>query len=174
MRGVAIGTVMALALALAIAPTTQAHGPCDCLAPARAAPGARVAIDYPVFKVVFNPDRADLGIGPESLWARHRPGAPITVLRREWRDGRPPARPGGFTVPDVAPGRYVVALYDGDEGGAHYSWETLTVTRAAARAARPAPAPANDDGGIPVPLAVGIGAAALLAGLVLGRRVRPR
>lgn len=118
------------AAALLLAPAAAgAHGPCGCLAPASGPPGTAVAAGYPVYKVVFNPDRADLGIGPAALWGRHRPGAPATVLRREWRYGRRYAE-GRFTVPPAAPGRYLVALYDGGEGGAHYSWETFTVTAA--------------------------------------------
>jgi hypothetical protein len=32
-----------------------------------------------------------------------------------------------FTVPRVEPGRYLVVVYDGSEGGFHYTWETFLV-----------------------------------------------
>lgn len=161
-------------LVLGAAPSAHAHGPCDCLTPERGAPGTRVTAEYSVYKVVFNPDRTDLGIGPESLWKRHRPGAPVTVLRRPWRYSPTPLNRGGtFTIPDVAPGRYLVAMYDGGEGGAHYSWETFRVLPGAAKAATPREAVENGNG-VPAMAAVGIALVALAFGVLLGRRARRR
>ena len=34
-----------------------------------------------------------------------------------------------FRVPRVAPGRYAVIIYDGAEGGTHYTWSFFRVTR---------------------------------------------
>jgi hypothetical protein len=36
-----------------------------------------------------------------------------------------------FVVPDVPPGKYIVVMYDGSEGGRHYTWNTFKVTGAA-------------------------------------------
>ena len=33
-----------------------------------------------------------------------------------------------FVVPDVEPGTYPVAIYDGAEEGGHYTWDLFTVT----------------------------------------------
>lgn len=120
-----------------LATPAGAHGPCDCLIPASGPPGTAVRAEYGAYKVVFNPDRADLGIGPEDLWEMHRGPAPVTVLRRPWKYGRRYA-PARFAIPaGTPPGRYLVALYDGGEGGFHYTWERFTVTRA------PSAGPAN-------------------------------
>ena len=167
-------TVAALLAALAAAPSVAlAHGPCGCLEPASGPPGTRVRADYPIYKAIFNPDRSDLTIGPESLWRQHHGGAPVTVYRQTWRySRRPPNRGGTFSIPRAAPGSYLVALYDGGEGGAHYSWETFTVTRAAA----PARTPSIQDpsGGIPRWVLAAIAAAALAAGFGAGNAARRR
>ena len=36
-----------------------------------------------------------------------------------------------FVVPDVPPGEYLIVMYDGSEGGRHYTWDTFRVTGAA-------------------------------------------
>jgi hypothetical protein len=163
----------ALAVLAAVPAVALAHGPCRCLEPASGPPGTEVRADYPIYKVIFNPDRADLTIGPESLWRRHRPGPPVTVYRQTWRySRRPPNQGGTFTIPRAAPGRYLVALYDGGESGMHYSWETFTVTRAPARAARAEDA--DDGGGIPGWLLAVAVAAALAAGFGAGSAARRR
>ena len=121
--------------------------------------------------MVFNPDRSDLAIGPESLWRRHRGGAPVTVYRRTWRySRRPPNQGGTFAIPRVAPGRYLVALYDGGESGMHYSWETFTVTRATA--ASRAPDTDKSGGGVPAWVLVAAVGAALAAGFGAGSAAR--
>jgi LPXTG-motif cell wall-anchored protein len=40
---------------------------------------------------------------------------------------RPPRDSVELRVPDVPPGRYLIALFDGSEGGTHYTWDHLTV-----------------------------------------------
>ncbi len=79
MGGFAVPLVRAvagvLAAVAAVPAMALAHGPCGCLEPASGPPGTRVRTAYPIYKVIFNPDRTDLAIGPESLWRRHRGGA---------------------------------------------------------------------------------------------------
>jgi hypothetical protein len=151
---------LSLLAAAVLAPAAAAHGPCGCLQPDAGPPGTRVAADVRGYKVVFNPDRADLGIGPEELWDAHHGPAPVTVMRRPWAYERRYPR-ASFVVPSgTPPGRYLVALYDGGEGGAHYTWESFTVTGAAAG---PADRPQHDDEPIDWPVWI-----AAAAGLVLG------
>jgi hypothetical protein len=168
-------TACALVVA-ALAPSTAfGHGPCRCLTPAAGPPGTRVHAAYPVYKVIFNPDRTDLTIGPQALWSLHHGGPPITVYRTTWRYSRRPLNEGGsFAVPRVASGRYLVALYDGEEGGDHYSWETFTVRgeRSSVQAATKPP-PSGSSGVRPGLVAGGI-AAALLAGFGAGVLFRSR
>jgi hypothetical protein len=45
-----------------------------------------------------------------------------------------------FVVPEVLPGKFLVVIYDGSEGGHHYTWDTFTVT-----AGSPDPELARDD-----------------------------
>lgn len=164
--------VLLLALTPGLAP---AHGPCGCLAPREGPPGTNVRAAYPLYKVVFNPDRSDLAIGPETLWKQHHGGPPITVFRKTWRYSKRALNDGGrFVVPRVAPGRYLVALYDGGEGGAHYSWETFTVLRADPRTAKPAPTPSTSSDGVAMPLFIGAVVTALLGGLAAGAALRRR
>jgi hypothetical protein len=128
----------------------------------------------PGYKVVFNPDRTDLLIGPKSLWRDHRPGiAPTVVFRKAYRYADLPLRgPVEFQVPEAPPGRYLVSVYDGSEGGVHYTWETFRVTEPAQAIAGHAPAPSSlrtsAAAGVSVLAAVLVGASALLVGLLLG------
>lgn len=167
--------VAVLVVAAVVPPRAFGHGPCACLTPPAGPPGTRVHAAYPLYKAIFNPDRADLAIGPESLWSLHRGGPTITVYRATWRYSRRPLNKGGsFVVPRIAPGRYLVALYDGGEGGAHYSWETFTVRPGtAARPLSTAPRPGASDGVSPGLFAGGI-VAALVAGLVGGAAFQRR
>jgi hypothetical protein len=157
--------VAALAVAAVAPGPALAHGPCRCLAPREGLPGTKVHARYPLYKVIFNPDRTDLAIGPKSLWSLHHGGAPITVYRTTWRySERPLNRGRSFVIPRAAPGRYLIALYDGGEGGQHYSWETFTV-----RKARPGTTTApvkrtSSSGGV----ATGIFVAGILAALLTG------
>lgn len=154
--------------------SAQAHGPCGCLEPASGPPGTQVTAAYPIYTVIFNPDRADLGIGPKSLWGLHQPGTPVTVYRTSWRYSKAPLNRGGsFTIPAARPGRYLVALYDGDEGGQHYSWGSFTVT--AGKAVEPATTWSRSASWRPsVVLAVGGMVVALVVGVGIGHGLSRR
>jgi hypothetical protein len=152
----------ASALLIAAVPAA-AHGPCGCTTPTAAAPGEQLVSNYPTIKVVWNPVATDLPIGPDYLARDHVPGQPRVVLQE-----RPQAGSATFRVPVTAPGRYLVLLYDGTEGGMHHSWDYITV-RSSARTSRRA---GGFDGPVVVGLAVAL--AALLGGgvLVLARKHR--
>jgi len=93
------------------------------------------------------------------------------VFRRPWSYARRYSEPR-FVIPDAtSPGRYLVALYDGEEGGAHYTWASYQVTAGAASGA----SPRDDDANETPTLAIWIAAAAGLIGgfaasVVLTRR----
>jgi hypothetical protein len=53
----------------------------------------------------------------------YHPDLPMVVL-----DQAPKPSPLQFEVPDVAPGVYLVVMYDGSEGGRHYTWNEFEVT----------------------------------------------
>lgn len=151
------------------------HGPCGCLTPASGPPGTTVSGGAGAYKVVFNPDRTDLLIGPKSLWRQHRPGhTPSVVYRKTYSySDLPLTGPVDFRVPSVRPGRYLVSIYDGSEGGAHYTWEYFRVTERQAEDAAPeasdqAPPVISGDTGVPVLTAVIAGVAGLLLGLLVG------
>jgi hypothetical protein len=169
--------VAALAIvASAIGPdAASAHGPCDCLSPASGPAGMAVSAAYPAYKVVFNPDRTDLGIGPKSLWRDHRAAlAPSVVFRKTYRYSDLPLKgPVQFKVPGAPPGRYLVSIYDGGEGGAHYTWEYFQVTAgggatAAARAPSPLLSATREATRVSLFATVLVAVAALLTGLLLG------
>ncbi len=151
-----------------------AHGPCGCLTPASGPPGTTVTTRG-AYKVVLNPDRTDLGIGPESLWQDHQPGVtPTMVYRKSYRySDLPLTRRVRFRVPAVPPGRYLVSIYDGGEGGAHYTWEYFAVTErsstdATANASEASTPPRGQAADVSRRTAVTIGVVALLLGLLLG------
>jgi hypothetical protein len=111
----------------------RAHGPCpECLVPEVASPGDRIDADYPTYRVIWNPTRVMLTPGPKPfcygcqlrLWRHHVPNAPSSVVYTR----RPRVSQYSFKVPQVAPGKYLVALFDGSEGGTHYTWDFVTVT----------------------------------------------
>lgn len=74
-------------------------------------------------------------------------------------------------------GRYLVALYDGDEGGQHYSRETFTVTGPtaldggadSAGSGAASAKPASSDG-VPIVAFLAAVVAAMLGGFGFGRR----
>jgi len=122
-------------LALSLAGTAAAHGPCPtCIEPNAAAVGERVDVDYQTYLAVWNPRRAVLTRGPKPycygcqlhLWRFHVNGAPSPVVFLH----RPRVGTFSFEVPQVRPGRYLVALFDGSEGGTHYTWDFVTVRAA--------------------------------------------
>ena len=140
---------------------------------------------WAAYKVVFNPDRTDLAIGPTSLWRAQRPGiAPTVVFRTTYRySDLPLTDPVEFQIPTAPPGRYLVSVYDGSEGGAQYTWEYSRVTERRAEAlATPAPAqsltPPAEATGVSSLATVLVGVSALsvgllLGGLIMGRRREP-
>ena len=117
-------TVCVSALVVGAIPA-DAHGPCGCIKPTAATPGERLVSSTPTIKIVWNPVRDDLFIGPDFLVRAHVAGQPRVVLQEQSQPGL-----ATFTVPATAPGRYLVLLYDGTEGGVHYSWDYITVRSA--------------------------------------------
>jgi hypothetical protein len=127
---------------LAIAAPAPAHGPCgDCATPQRAAPGDRVRVKWTAIRVIFNPRRRDVPFGDKELWRAHHPDQRTRVV---FRSQRP--RTSGFTVPRVAPGKYGIAIFDGSEGGAHYTWTYVRVIDDVASTASSPAAPADRPG----------------------------
>jgi hypothetical protein len=102
-----------------------AHGPCGCVSPAVTRPGEQLVSSVPTIKIVWNPIRDDLLIGPYYLARDHVTGQPRVVLQDQ-----PQPASATFRVPLTAPGRYLVLLYDGTEGGVHYSWDYIRVRSA--------------------------------------------
>ena len=169
-----VATLVACAAATG-AETVVAHGPCRCLSPASGPPGTTVNTNAAGYKVVFNPNQTDLPIGPQSLWREHRPGLPSTVVfQKAYRYADLPLRdPVAFEVPQAPPGRYLVSIYDGSEGGSHYTWEYFRVTERrvgppATRASATSPPATAEAPGPSLLASVIVGVAALLVGLVLG------
>jgi hypothetical protein len=169
-----VGTIATSAGAPAVE-TASGHGPCGCLTPASGPAGTTVSASSPAYKVVFNPDRTDLAIGPRLLWRDHRPAfAPTVVFRTTYRySDLPPTGPVDFQVPAAPPGRYLVSIYDGSEGGSHYTWEYFRVTERrvgppATRASATSPPATAEAPGPSLLASVIVGVAALLVGLVLG------
>lgn len=160
-----------LALAVVV-PAGNAHGPCACLKPSSGPAGTEVRAGYPSYKVIFNPDRTDLTIGPAPLWKRHHGPPPVVVYRDTWKYSRDPLNTATtFRVPRVPVGAYLVALYDG-EGGQHYSWETFTVTSPAAPGSRSSSRRSSSSSGSSTAVGVAAAAAALLTGYAFGVRRR--
>jgi hypothetical protein len=156
-----------------VVPAGHAHGPCACLKPSSGPPRTKVQAAYPSYKVIFNPDRADLTIGPRPLWARHHGPPPVVVHRRTWRyTGRPLNTAATFRVPRVPAGRYLVALYDGGEGGQHYSWETFTVTNSRGPRSTLNAHSSSSSAGLSIAAGLAAAAAALLVGYAVGARRR--
>jgi hypothetical protein len=78
-----------------------------------------------VFRAVWNPIRRDIYYAQPALIAARVDGSPrVLLLDRDRSDARKRAR---LVVPDVQAGRYLVLMYDGSEGGAHYTWDSVTV-----------------------------------------------
>ena len=117
---------VAIGLVLATAAPADAHGPCDpdCLSRFAGPPGKRIELRVKSIRVVLNPRRSQLPYGPKELWRTRRAGVPPRRLHRS----RAPRR-GHFRVPDVPRGRYPLVIWDGSEGGAHYTWTWFVVKR---------------------------------------------
>lgn len=128
--------------------------------------------------MVFNPDRTDLGIGPKSLWEAHRPGVvPTMVFRSPYEYSDLPLRgPVEFRVPVAPPGRYLVSIYDGSEGGSHYTWEYFRVKerQIPAAARRPSGGLDNEAAGVSSLAVVALSLTAFVSGLSVGWLARAR
>jgi len=129
--------------------------------------------------VVFNPDRTDLGVGPKSLWQADRPGLVPTMVFRSppYKYSDLPLRgPVEFRVPVAPPGRYLVSIYDGSEGGSHYTWEYFRVKerQTPATARRPARGLGNEATGVSSRTVVALSLTAFVSGLSVGWLARAR
>lgn len=126
-------------VALATLPA-RAHGPCgavgsSCLEPYEGPPGTVVTTrDFEGVLALWNPRPNVLALGvPGSSkvcdieCAAAKPvyhlDLPMVVL-----DEVPDRSRLQFVVPDVPPGKFVVVMYDGAEGGRHYTSDTFKVT----------------------------------------------
>lgn len=143
-----------------------AHGPCsECTSPKRGPAGTTVRVKWTAIKVVWNPTRSQVPYGDDHLWAAHHAREPSLTL---FRSTRP--RTSRFRVPDAAPGTYGVAIYDGSEGGTHYTWSYFKILPSARDASRPASTErtgAGHGGGHRTLWLLGGGAGALLVFLSL-------
>lgn len=110
-----------------VATPAQAHGPCACLTPPIGSTGTRVSIPRSmVMKIVWNPRPVTFPTGSLMKRQARRSYEPREKTLTLYE--RPRARPGGaFEVPIVRPGRYMVQIFDGSEGGGHYTWGFFTV-----------------------------------------------
>ena len=171
MRRAFIGTLLGIAIWLAPS-SALAHGPCPrCIEPSTARADSKLRVDYPTELAIWNPPRRVLTRGPKPncygcnlrLWRFHQEGSPSVVVYDGIR------QPGFvFRAPDVEPGRYLVALFDGSEGDTHYTWDFVTLQAGL-------PDEAADEGmpGWAVWLAVGAGIF-IAAGAALALRYRGR
>lgn len=196
MRNGATTFGMTLLLAALWLPATAAgHGPCGCLDPRIVQAGSGVSLTdgagrqdgdtgYPAYRVVFNPRPTDLGIAPMYLASAYRADAATTTVLSRSRHS--PTRRGRFRVPtSTLPGVYMVLIFDGDEAGAHNTWDYLHVTDwddkdtgavVAETERRGAPTThstlpegqAPDGPGAPVSLTVALGVAAFFLGGAAG------
>jgi len=178
-RFATIGVLRAAAgsasVALLLAGTAGAHGPCGCL-PRTAVPDERFVLNN-VFRAVWNPTREDIYYRQPALVAAHVNGTPrVVLLDRPRRDARTRAT---LRVPDVPAGRYLVLLYDGTEGGRHYTWGSVAVRHRPVKTSPPSRAAASQGGGFPtLPVAAAaallVAAVASLLALRKGRRPNGR
>lgn len=154
-------------------------------------PAQPEGVGWPAYRALFNPRPSDFGIAPDYLASAYRADVPTTTVLS--RPRRKPTRKGRFRVPaDTPPGLYMVLIWDGEEGGAHNTWDYLHVTDSdeadepgvvaqqdeqptkPAEGSRPAPEePSGSSASTPWPLVVGIGLGGLILG-VIGSRVAAR
>jgi hypothetical protein len=93
-----------------------------CLVPRSGPPGTRSRIVGTVaYRVVWNDPIARFLVPGGDRYRRRSRTVGLG------RIDQPRARVR-FHVPNVAPGRYAVVIYDGDEGGEHYTWSFFRVT----------------------------------------------
>lgn len=138
LRGLLILIAAAIVIGGWMTTPAVAHGPCRCLDPRLAEAGSPVRIafeievglttgrGYPAYRVVFNPHPSDLGIAPRLLASAYRADVATTTVLSRPHDR--PTRRARFRVPaGTPPGVYLVLIFDGNEGGAHNTWEYLHV-----------------------------------------------
>ena len=145
-RGVAVALIASLAFAPAAA--AQEHCP-RCIEPSDARADSKLRVGHPTERAIWNPP-------PRLLSPRqarfHVDGSPSVVVYTGIR------QPGFvFRAPDVEPGRYLVALFDGSGGGTNYTWDIVKL-----EAGLPDEAPTEGMPGWAIALAVGAGV--LIAG----------
>ncbi len=183
-----LALLAALAAFTLSAEVTVAHGPCDCLFPVVGQPGASVTVasggrvlkrrlNWPAYKVIFNPRPSAFGTsGSDSGYASaYQAEAPTTkVFSRSYKH---PVRGARFRVPRSArSGLYLVMIFDGSEGGQHYTWDYFHVLGPSPQSSSE-PGPIREGDSDIVPALLGAGLATLAIG-VLGwswrrfRRVR--
>lgn len=207
MRRVLLCVAPALALMVLWTAPAVAHGPCICLDWPLTAPGGEVRITapgggqeskrpgYPAYRVMFNPRPSDFGIAPNYLASAYRADVPTTTVLS--RPRRQPTRNGRFRVPTgTPPGLYMVLIWDGDEGGAHNTWDYLHVAalddedpgedpsgvvaqqeQSPEPTAGKSPTPQETSGSntsTPWPLVAGVGLGGLILGVAGSRATRRR
>jgi hypothetical protein len=115
---------VAIALVLFAPAVALAHGPCNCLSRNSGPHGTEVRLKggWTAYRVIWN------GGGfhnDRQIRRLRRPGVRTIELVR-----LPRARRGvRFQIPPAPPGVYPVVIYDGSEGGFHYTWALFRVRR---------------------------------------------
>jgi hypothetical protein len=159
-----------------------AHGPCgavgsSCLEPNEGPPGTEVTTgDFEGIFAVWNPRPNILALGvPGSskecdincakAKSIYHFDQPMVVVAEA--DDRSQLQ---FGVPDVPPGKYIVVMYDGSEGGRHYTWNTFKVTGVAPADGEDRPTAEPTRSTTAWLFAGGMLVAGLVAGWGLGRR----
>lgn len=151
-------------------------------------PAQPEGVGWPAYRALFNPRPSDFGIAPDYLASAYRADVPTTTVLS--RPRRKPTRKGRFRIPaGTPPGLYMVLIWDGEEAGAHNTWDYLHVTdpdeadelgvvaqqeeqpTKPVEGSSPAPeGPSGSNASIPWPLVAVIGLGGLILGVV-GSRV---
>lgn len=161
--------VIFLTLFFGISPLAHAHSPCydtqgrvnGCLSVHEGPPGTIVETrDVSVLRVVFNlwDGRPEGGPDPSI----YHPDLPLLSLREFAR----PQEGTTFVIPDVPPGTYFIAIFDGSERGKHFTGAPFRVLAATDQDEVAVGPVGSDSDNIPV-LALVAGVAFTL-GLVIG------
>ena len=118
--------VLTIALLALPAQAAQGHGPCQCSFPEVGEAGTKVKTRSAAYKVIINPRAEDFLIGPSGIESAYRPEAPRKVLLS--RPKTRPLRGPSVRVPAaMPPGLYLILIFDGSEGGVHYTWDYFHV-----------------------------------------------
>ncbi len=120
------------------------------------APGESLTVPVQIQRAIWNPNSdefsQELGGFRLADW-RHNPSSDSIILTAS--SDAPKQPPTTVHVPDVSPGRYLLLVLDGTEGGTHFTWDYVTVAEGASRE--------ESDSDNTLLLAAGLGAAALVA-----------